>query len=142
VLYQYQRGEQRALGSRACADALCWAPVTRPAGLVQGRTFLSANSADAVKEFPSRYGVATDLPVESADSAVIAGNWTELLGGSIRLSLQAPERLLVKRLGLIWHRLPKPNPHHQLWWLDKCRRVDLLGGKSAVEGFTFDTVRQ
>jgi hypothetical protein len=89
VLFAYQTLVSGGLGGRAGADATCQAATTRPAGLVQARAFLSVDASDAIKDFPTKYGVPVNLPVESGGGIVVAGNWTELLGGSIRVSLSS-----------------------------------------------------
>jgi hypothetical protein len=75
------------LGGRSGADALCSASVLRPAGLVRVRAFLSVSSTDQISAFPALYKVPTGLPVESTSGAVLASNFTTLLGGSIQQTL-------------------------------------------------------
>jgi hypothetical protein len=75
------------LGGRSGADALCSASVLRPAGLVRVRAFLSMSPTDQISAFPAMYKVPTGLPVESASGAILASNFTTLLGGVLQQTL-------------------------------------------------------
>jgi hypothetical protein len=89
VLYsESSTGRDGNLGGRSGADALCSASPNRPTGLVQVRAFLSVSAGDQIADFPAKYGVPGGLAIESPTGAVLAGNFTRLLGGSILLSLQ------------------------------------------------------
>jgi hypothetical protein len=87
VPYSYQTRTTGAFGGRAAGDTLCQAATTRPSGLLQARAFVSVDASDAITGFPAKYGVPINLPIESPGSVVVAGNWTQLLGGSIRVTL-------------------------------------------------------
>jgi hypothetical protein len=76
------------LGGRSGADALCSASLNRPTGLVQVRAFLSVSAGDQIADFVTKYGVPGGLAIESPRGAVLAGNFTRLLGGSISLTLR------------------------------------------------------
>jgi hypothetical protein len=90
VLYSSPPTLNGGHGGRAGADSKCQRLITQPTvGLIQARAFLSVNAADEIRDFPQLYGVPTNLPIESAGGTVIAGNWTELLSGSIRASLRS-----------------------------------------------------
>jgi hypothetical protein len=75
------------LSGRFGADLLCSTSTARPAGLVQVRAFLSTSASDQIADFPTKYGVPSGLPIESLSGAVLARNFTSLMGGSISMSL-------------------------------------------------------
>jgi hypothetical protein len=76
------------LGGRPGADALCSASPNRPTGLVQVRAFLSISASDQIADFVTNYGVPNGLAIESPSGAVLARNFTGLMGGSIMISLR------------------------------------------------------
>jgi hypothetical protein len=76
------------LGGRSGADALCRASINRPAGLVQVHAFLSISSSDQIADFPTLYGVPSGQAIESLGGAVLARNFTSMLG-SLSLSVLA-----------------------------------------------------
>jgi hypothetical protein len=89
VLYSESSTSRTAnLGGRSGADALCSASPNRPTGLVQVHAFLSTSASDQIADFITKYGVPGGLAIESPTGAVLAGNFTSLLGGSILLSLR------------------------------------------------------
>jgi hypothetical protein len=89
VLYsESSTGRTGNLGGRSGADALCSASLNRPTGLVQVHAFLSVSAGDQIADFTTKYGVPSGLAIESPTGAVLARNFTGLLGGSILQSLR------------------------------------------------------
>jgi hypothetical protein len=75
------------LGGRSGADALCSTSTNRPTGLTQVHAFLSTSATDQIADFPTKYGVPTGLAIEAPSGAVLAPNFTSMLGGLL-LSLR------------------------------------------------------
>jgi hypothetical protein len=88
VLYQESAGGRTGdLGGRTGADALCSLASSRPPGLARVHAFLTTSASDEIRNFPSVFGLPTGLPFESPTGAVVAGNFTDLLDGTISQSL-------------------------------------------------------
>jgi hypothetical protein len=101
VVYRESSTERNGnLGGRSGADALCSASINRPTGLVQVHAFLSISASDQIADFPTLYGVPTGLPIESRRGAVLARNFTGMLGGTILLSFQ--EAGVIDILARVW----------------------------------------
>jgi len=102
VVYMYSAGTHTGklttpytTSARADVDAIC-APVLSSATmsviavpeLKNHRAFISLSAADAIRNFPSRYGVPANWPVKSYGGAQIAWTWADMLDGSINMRLQ------------------------------------------------------
>lgn len=78
------------LGGRSGADALCSAKRSSSYSTLPGnnvRAFISINASDEISDMPANYGVYINKPIKSHNGDIIANNWTDLLDGSITLSL-------------------------------------------------------
>src|SRR5262249_50726802 len=78
-----------AVGGRAGADALCqWA--SRPPQIPTNsniHALLSVDANDEIRDFPNKYGARADAPIVGPTGLKIADNWSDLLDGSLDLSL-------------------------------------------------------
>jgi hypothetical protein len=75
---------------RAGLDAVCFAAQT--ALDIEGgtpRALISVSAADDIADFPTLYGLPTDLAFASRGGEVIADDFADLLDGSIDLSIEA-----------------------------------------------------
>lgn len=96
-------GISGALGGRAGADAMCQAaakPGLIPAG-IPVRAFLSVNASDEIRDFPTTYGVRTDLPVWGPSGIVVADNWLDLVDGTIDTTLMSSQ--VMGSSELVWY---------------------------------------
>jgi hypothetical protein len=82
-----------ATGGRSGTDALCATAATALADggapLAHVRAFLSVSSADEIRDMPANYGLPTDRPIGSVGGAIVAVDWSHLLGGTLLESLDA-----------------------------------------------------
>lgn len=85
----YGGGKAGALGGRSGGDALC-ASAVRPGAIPASyavAAFLSVADNDEIRDFPSRLGVPTNLPIMSPSGIKIADDWADLLDGSVDASM-------------------------------------------------------
>ena len=75
------------IGPRSSADALCAANL--PAGFSKYRAFIGYSTADSIANMVSNYGMPTNLPIQSVTNVVLANDWTDLMDGSISVSLSS-----------------------------------------------------
>lgn len=99
VLYSGGRHDGN-LGGRAGADAICTSAAGGVPGYSNYHAFLSVNADDEIRDMPANYGVPTNAPIYAPNHYLIANNWSDLLDGSIRISLTAASIL----------------PDNRFWW--------------------------
>jgi len=99
VLYSGGRHDGN-LGGRAGADAICTSAAGGVPGYSNYRAFLSVNADDEIRDMPANYEVPTNAPIYAPNHYLIASNWSDLLDGSIRISLTAASIL----------------PDNRFWW--------------------------
>ncbi|MBP7583923.1 MAG: hypothetical protein KBA61_07805 [Spirochaetes bacterium] len=78
-------GDLAVTDARTDADALCAADP--PPGPTHWRAFISISAGDAISGFPANYSVPTDRPIRSESRVMMAGNWADLMNGSINQKL-------------------------------------------------------
>ncbi len=80
-------GDLTVTDARTDADALCVAAPQPAPGLTHWRAFISISEGDAISGFPGNYSVPTNLPVRTESRVMMAGNWADLMNGSINQKL-------------------------------------------------------
>ena len=75
------------LTSKSNADSLCNS--AKPSGTSQGYAFASFSSTEEIRDLPTTANLNTNLNVRSTFGRLVATNWTDLLDGSISMSLQS-----------------------------------------------------
>jgi hypothetical protein len=86
VLYDSGQDGTGNLGGRSGANALCTA--NRPAGFSNSVAFLSVSATDTIAGRQAFPGLNTSSEIRSPNGTVIANNWSDLLDGSIDVTLQ------------------------------------------------------
>lgn len=76
---------QGDFGPRSSADGLCYTNL--PPGFSNFAVFASFNAVDSIANMPSNFGLPTTLPIQSASGIDIANDWSDLMDGSIDVSL-------------------------------------------------------
>ncbi|MGH7436637.1 MAG: hypothetical protein ACRENE_13265 [Polyangiaceae bacterium] len=97
-----------ALGGRSGIDTLCANAAQTEAGprFANVHGFITVNVTDEIKDMPANYGVPTDRPIESSTGAVVASDWSHLLGGSIDIALTSADVILS---GNFWYSGSNPD---------------------------------
>ena len=61
----------------------------KPSGTSQGYAFASFSSTEEIQDLPNTANLNTNLNIKSSSGKLIAENWTDLLDGSIYMSLES-----------------------------------------------------
>ncbi|MEL0229263.1 MAG: hypothetical protein VXA56_06665, partial [Deltaproteobacteria bacterium] len=75
------------LTSKSNADSLCNS--AKPSGTSQGYAFASFSSTEEIRDLPTTANLNTNLNIKSSSGKLIAENWSDLLDGSINMSLES-----------------------------------------------------
>ena len=75
------------LTSKSNADSLCNS--AKPSGTSQGYAFASFSSTEEIRDLPTTANLNTSLNIKSSSGRLIAENWSDLLDGSINMSLES-----------------------------------------------------
>lgn len=93
VIYMYSTAPSYAnLGGRNAADWICG--MSLPSNLstlsLSVRAFISIDSNDEILDMPANYGVPVNRKIQGANEEdIIATSWSDLLDGTIAMSLSA-----------------------------------------------------
>ena len=75
------------IGTRAVTDATC--ATANTSGYANARAFIAYSNADSISNMPINYGVPTTIPIQSISGTTIANDWSDLMDGSIAVTLSA-----------------------------------------------------
>ena len=86
ILYSYglNTGD---IGPKSSADTLCNS--AKPLGTSQGYAFASFSTTEEIQDLPTTANLNINLNVRSTNGRLVATNWTDLLDGSISMSLES-----------------------------------------------------
>ena len=87
ILYRAGNTYTGNLTSKSNADSICNSD--KPSGTSQGYAFASFSSTEEIRDLPTTANLNTNLNIKSSSGKLIAENWSDLLDGSIYMSLQS-----------------------------------------------------
>ena len=87
ILYSAGSSYDGNLTSRSNADSLCNS--AKPSGTSQGYAFASFSNTEEIVDLPNTQNINTNLNIKSSSGKLIAENWSDLLDGSIYMSLES-----------------------------------------------------
>ena len=73
--------------SKSDADSRCNS--AKPSGTSQGYAFASFSYTEEIQDLPTTANLNTNLNIKSSSGKLIAENWSDLLDGSIYMTLQS-----------------------------------------------------